>query len=104
MHSQHLNQRFGRGRGKELTPKMEKSIAITTKVKIQAKAATEAPRSDPTTPAPRLKRKAIKDRAQAMGWRTIARVKPSTVSDAELLKWVPVQSISIRFLAKGGEE
>lgn len=71
------------------TPNNVKSIAMTTKVKIQARPATAAPRSEPTTPAPMERQKAMKARAHAMGWRIIAYVRPSADADAALLKPVP---------------
>lgn len=71
------------------TPNKLKSIAMTTRVRNHANAATKAPKSDPTTPAPQLSAKAMKATAQAMGCSIIARVRPSTVWDVALVKGVP---------------
>lgn len=72
---------------------MEKSIAMATSVMIQAKQPTSAPRIEPTTPAPMLKRKAMNAIPQAMGWSTMALVSPSTESWAEVLNEVPSASV-----------
>ena len=77
------------------TPNMEKSIAIATSVMIHASAPTSAPRSEPTTPEPRLKRKAMKAIPHAIGCSTIVRVSPSTLSCAAVLKEVPSASEAI---------
>ena len=71
------------------TPKRLKSTAITTSVNTHASAATIAPSSDPTTPAPQLKAKARKANPQTIGCRIITLVSPSTVSEAALLNGVP---------------
>ena len=71
-------------------------MAITTRVKIQAMAAIRAPIKEPSTPAPQLMRKATKARKQAMGWRIMAWVRPSTECRAAKLKSVPdIQRMSI---------
>lgn len=76
-----------------LTPKREKSIAITTTVNTHAMNATIAPRMDPITPAPMLRAKARNAIAHAIGCRIITSVNPSTLSAAALLNTVPSQSI-----------
>lgn len=59
----------GKAGGEEHTPKQAKSVAITISVRMKASAATSAPRSEPTTPAPRESRNAMKARPQAIGCR-----------------------------------
>ncbi len=71
------------------TPKRLKSMAMTISVRSQANPATEAPSSEPKTPAEQLRAKAMKARTQAMGWRIMARVRPWTVLAEAELKWVP---------------
>lgn len=71
------------------TPNKLKSIAMTTSVNTHASAATNAPSRDPTTPAPQLSAKAMKAKAQAIGCKIIALVRPSTLSEAALLNTVP---------------
>lgn len=59
---------------------MTKSIIMTTAVVRNARSATIEAMKDPTMPAPRASMKAMKLRAQAMGWRTIAFVSLRTVT------------------------
>ena len=63
-----------------LTPKSEKSIAITTTVTIHAIAPMKKDRIDPITLAPIETQKAMNARTQATGCRTKALVRLSAVS------------------------
>jgi len=51
----------------EHTPKSEKSTAMAISVRSQAAPATTAERSEPNTPAPRARRKAMNARPHAIG-------------------------------------
>lgn len=58
-------------------------------VKIQANAATAAERTDPKTPAPRARRKAMKAKPHAMGWRIMTWVRPSALLEPTVSKRLP---------------
>ena len=62
--------------------KSTKSMIMMTTVTMKARSAITLARSDPTTPAPRERRKAMKLRPQAMGCRIMALVSAVVVSRA----------------------
>ena len=71
------------------TPNSEKSIAMATNVRIQAKRAINAPTRDPITPAPIEQRKAAKAKPHTIGCKTMVCVRPSAVSVPIRLKAPP---------------
>lgn len=80
-----------------MIPKRVKSVAITTTVTMNARPETREAKMAPMKPLPRARRKAMNERAQATGWRTMTRVRPSEVfSDAEPKS---VDSIRVMMLA-----
>jgi len=56
---------------------------------MNATAETMDASREPTKPAPRASRNAMKARAQAMGWRIMTLVRASAVSPLAVLKPVP---------------
>lgn len=75
-----------------------KSVAMTTMVTMNARADMKEAKRAPMKPLPRARRKAMKERAQATGWRTMTRVRPSDVfSEAE-----PKSVFSIRVIMLAG--
>lgn len=71
-----------------MMPNKTKSVAMTTIVTIQATVAVTAPKIAPQNPEPAAKRKAMKARAHATGWRTITRVRAF-----EVLICAPLKSV-----------
>jgi len=71
-----------------MIPKATKSVAITTMVIIHEIAATEAAKIAPQKPEPMARRKAIKVKPQAMGWRIMTRVRAFEVSIEAVVKVV----------------
>lgn len=64
-------------------------MAMTTRVTTHARKAKMLANTEPITPAPRARRKAMKARPQAIGWRTITFVRALALSAAAVLKPVP---------------
>lgn len=83
-----LRERGANGVGEEHTPKIAKSIAMTTTVKIQAKTPRIRPTRLPKKP-PTAMRAARKAKPQAIGWRMNEPVRPLAVLRPTVLKSVP---------------
>lgn len=72
-----------------MMPNEAKSVAMTTRVMTHARALTRDARRAPQTPLPRARRKAMKERTQAIGWRIMTLVRPSAVAEPAVENPVP---------------
>lgn len=72
-----------------MMPKSTKSVTMTTSVTSHAMAATIEANTAPQMPEPSARRKAMKARPQAMGWRIMTRVRAFELSVAAVVNWVP---------------
>jgi len=72
-----------------MIPKATKSVAMTTKVMMNVTAETNDARREPMKPEPIARRKAMKARPHAIGWRIMTFVRELAVSPEAVLKPVP---------------
>lgn len=72
-----------------MMPNATKSVAMTTSVRTNVNAETREAKKEPQKPEPIAKKKAMKAKPQAMGWRIITLVRAFAVSPDAVLKPVP---------------